>query len=85
MANNRKAVSYVREPGANKFAPYAEKFAGFIRAVAEAKTSGCDLILIDEPWVIGDTYEEITESLSHLGGSDVGLCVVSARKAPWNN
>ena len=85
MANKRKAVAYYRERESNKDTLYATKFAGFVRAVAKAKESGCDMIIIAEPWVIGDTYEEITESLSHLAGSDVGLCIVSARKAPWNN
>jgi hypothetical protein len=85
MAKNRKAVAYARDREANKDAPYAVKFASFIKSVAEAKAGGCDMIIIAEPWVIGDTYDEVIESLSHLAGSNIGLNIVNARKTPWNN
>jgi hypothetical protein len=41
--------------------------------------------LIAEPWIIGDNYEEITESLAHLSGTGIGLQIVTAPKTPWNN
>jgi hypothetical protein len=80
MPKKQKVISYFRKPGANKYAPYATKFAGFIRAVAKAKATGCEAILIEEPWVIGDTYEEITESLSYLAGTVIGLCIITSRQ-----
>ena len=85
MAKKAKVISYTRDREANKDAPYATKFAALIQAIAEAKTFGYDTILIAEPWVIGDTYEEITESLSHLAGMGIGLQIVTAKNAPWNN
>lgn len=86
MAKNLKVIPYVRERDfLTKDAPYATKFADFITKVAQAKATGCDCILIAEPWVIGDTYDEIIESLSHLAGTDLCLTIATARKAPWNN
>jgi hypothetical protein len=86
MAKNQKAMAYAREREAhNKDAPYAEKFADFIKIVAQAKATGCEIIIIAEPWVIGDTYDEVIESLSHLAGTSIGLNIVTAGKAPWNN
>ena len=80
-----KIIPYVRDREADKDAPYATKFATFIKAVNDAKATGCSDIVIVEPWVIGDTYEEITESLSHLSGTGIGLQIVTAPKTPWNN
>jgi len=80
-----KAIPYVRDREANKDAPYEIKFATFIKAVADAQATGCNIILIVEPWVIGDTYEEITESLARLSGTGIGLQIVTAPKTPWNN
>jgi len=80
-----KIIPYVRDREADKDAPYATKFATFIKVVNDAKATGCSDIVIVEPWVIGDTYEEITESLSHLSGTGIGLQIVTAPKTPWNN
>ena len=55
MANNKNAVVYTRDREAHKNAPYPIKFENFIKAVCEAKGTGCALILVAEPWVIGDT------------------------------
>jgi len=86
MSKGTKAIPYVRERAEDGgHVPYTEKFADFIRTVAQAQASGCDAIMIAEPWVIGDTYEEVIESLSQLGGTGVGLHVATSGKASWNN
>jgi hypothetical protein len=85
MADNQKLLPYVRDREANQDAPYATKFATFIEAVANAQATGCTAIVIMEPWVIGDTYEEITHSLSHLSGTGISLQIVTAPHTPWNN
>ena len=82
MAQKAKAIPYIRDHEVNPDAPYATKFATFIQAIVEAKTFGCDIILIAEPWVIGDTYEEIAENLSLLGRTGVHLQVVAVKNAP---
>ena len=77
MNQKSKGVSYVRGPETrNQDTPYELKFKGWIECVAEAKAKNAQFILIAYPWVIGDTYEEIIESLSRLAGSGVGLQIV---------
>jgi hypothetical protein len=78
-AKYQNVVVYIRERGVNDDSPYAAKFASFIQAVAEAKSNGCGVIRIAAPWVIGDTYDELTKSLSHLAGTGVSLLVVPVR------
>ena len=85
MADNQKLLPYVRDREANQDTPYATKFASFIEAIATAQATGCTAIVIMEPWVIGDTYAEITHSLSHLSGTGIGLKIVTAPHTPWNN
>lgn len=43
--------------------PYEQKFSDFMRMLAETKE---DVVLIHHPQVIGDTYEEIVESVNRL-------------------
>ena len=77
MPENQKAVAYVRAPetrGQNRV--YDEKFSGFLQSIAEAKANGIENLVISSPWIIGDTYEEILESLSRLAGSGIALHVV---------
>ena len=80
-----KIIPYIRDREANKDAPYTTKFAPFIKIINHAKATGCTAIVIVEPWVIGDTYSEIIESLSHLSGTGIGLQIVSAPHTPRNN
>ena len=48
-----KIIPYIRDREANKDAPYATKFAPFIKIINHAKATGCTSIVIVEPWVIG--------------------------------
>ena len=58
---------------------YEEKFANFIRLCSEAKAKGATQVSVALPWVLGDTYEEIIESLARL--ADAGLLLhVAARE-----
>jgi dihydrodipicolinate synthase/N-acetylneuraminate lyase len=52
---------------------YETKFAEFIRMCRDAKTSGLKVIVVAHPSVIGDTYEEIIESLSRLAEADLSF------------
>lgn len=60
---------------------YEKKFANFIRLCSEAKANGVSQVIIPYPWVIGDTYEEVIESLSRL--SDAGLSLHIAARKDW--
>ena len=52
---------------------YEDKYAGFIRLCAETKGSNVKHVLVAAPWVLGDTYEEVIESLSRLAESGLLL------------
>ena len=85
---NRKplGIAYAREhPLQNQNIPYEQKFAGFIKTIAQAQSAGAEYIIICEPWVIGDTYEEVIESLSRLAGTKIALQIVERRINPFAN
>ena len=64
---------------------YEKKFADFIRLCLEAKANGASQVTVAYPWVIGDNYEEVIESLSRL--ADAGLClhIVARENSPSQN
>ena len=77
MTDKQKALSYMRGPETiGQRLPYEEKFGAFVQAIAEAKSKGVDILVIAAPWVIGDTYGEVIESLSRLADSGITLHVV---------
>lgn len=57
------------------------KFADFIKLCSEAKVAGTRQVLIGYPWVLGDTYEELIESLSRL--ADAGLTLQIGARKDW--
>jgi hypothetical protein len=61
-------------------AGYEDKFAGFIRACAKAKSEGVAYVLVAAPWVLGDTYDEVMESLSRLANAGLALHVAERGK-----
>jgi len=60
---------------------YETKFADFSRLCAEAKANGTAQIIIGYPWALGDTYEELIESLSRL--ADAGLTLHIGARKDW--
>lgn len=55
---------------------YEKKYADFIRMVQDAQRLGVEAVVVDQPWVIGDNYEEIIESLSRLAEANLALKIV---------
>lgn len=62
-------------------AGYERKFADFIKLCSDAKAVGQTQVLVGYPWVLGDTYEELIESLSRL--ADAGLTLHIAARKDW--
>ena len=60
---------------------YEKKFAEFIRLCSEAKSKGVTQVAVAFPWALGDTYEEMIESLSRL--ADAGLLLHIAARKDW--
>ena len=61
---------------------YEQKFAEFIKVCGKANPSGKDVLIIDHPEVIGDTYGELVESLNRLGDAGLNLSIVSRKDRP---
>ena len=60
---------------------YEQKFGDFIKLCSEAKAAGTHQVMVGYPWVLGDTYEELIESLSRL--ADAGLTLHIAARKNW--
>ena len=60
---------------------YEKKFADFIRLCSEAKSKGATQVVVAFPWALGDTYEELIESLSRL--ADAGLLLHVGSRKDW--
>ncbi len=61
---------------------YEQKFAGFISVCEKADPSGKDVLIINHPEVIGDTYDEIVESLNRISDANFCLAIVSRKDRP---
>jgi hypothetical protein len=86
MNGKSKGVAYARDPQTrNQDAPYEIKFSGWIKSIARAKAGDAQFVISTYPWVIGDTYEEIVESLSRLAGSGVALHIVQRNAKAKDN
>lgn len=57
--------------------PYEQKFADFIRLLAETKE---ELVLIHHPRVTGDNYDKIVESLNRLADAGKHLAIVPKKE-----
>jgi hypothetical protein len=57
--------------------PYEQKFANFIRLLAETKE---EAVMIHHPEVLGDDYAEIVESLNRLADSEKMLRILPRRE-----
>ena len=62
--------------------PYEQKFAAFIEVCGKANPSGKDVLIINHPEVIGDTYDEIVESLNRISDANFCLAIVSSKDRP---
>jgi hypothetical protein len=55
---------------------YEEKFAEFLRQCKRVKEQGAITVIVRYPETLGDTYEEVVESLSRV--AELGLQLVVA-------
>lgn len=56
---------------------YEKKFASFITMCQKAKKDNIPTVIISHPQVVGDTYEEIIESLACLAEAGLSLQITS--------
>jgi len=64
---------------------YEKKFANFIRLCSEAKSRGAEDVIVAHPWVLGDDYDEVIESLSRLADAGLKLNVAARNHSPGQN
>jgi len=55
---------------------YETKFENFIKLCATTKAKGATEVIVAAPWVIGDAYDEVIESLSRLADAGLALHIV---------
>jgi hypothetical protein len=73
---SEQAISYVRDRGVPGDSPYEDKFAGLIRATRDARRDKIGTIVVAAPWVLGDDYGEVLESLGRLAIANLKLAIV---------
>ena len=74
--NKRNIAAFTRAPQTrNQVMPYAQKFSGLIKLCNSAKFDRIQNVMVACPWVIGDTYEELIESLSRIAEAELALIV----------
>ncbi len=59
---------------------YEEKFSTFIQMCKTAKEKEGEGVLIYQPEVLGDTYEEIVKSLNYLADAELVLRIAPRKK-----
>ena len=57
--------------------PYERKFSDFIKLLQETKE---EVVMIHHPEVIGDTYDEIMESLNRIADAKKQLLIVPRKE-----
>ena len=60
--------------------PFEQKFAEFVRVCRESKVTGIGSVEIAHPQVLGDTYEEVIESLNRLADAGLELEIADSRR-----
>ncbi len=78
---SNRTASFTRPPETRgKNLPYDQKFSVLIEVCNDAKTEGVENVMVVCPWVIGDSYEEVVESLSRIAEAGLALLVVERDK-----
>jgi hypothetical protein len=84
--NQKRMAAYKRDPETRNAAkPYAQKFKGLIELCNQAPANGVTEIVVTWPWVLGDSYEEIVESLARISDAHLALHVVQRGQPPSAN
>jgi len=55
---------------------YEDKFKGFIKAIEQMQVDKVSTMIVSEPKNIGDSYEEVVESLNRIGEAGLSLSVL---------
>jgi len=67
----------VKSNGDHKRTAYEEKFADFIKMLAE---TDAEVVIIHNPQALGDDYDEVIESLNRLADAEKSLKIVPRKE-----
>lgn len=62
--------------------PYEEKFADFIKHIEQARKANVGHLVVCFPQVLGDTYEEMVESLERIADAGLVVDIVPRKNRP---
>lgn len=60
---------------------YEKKFGDFMKMCDDARKERVSVVIVSHPAVLGDSYEEIIESLSRLAEANLSLRIVGRERA----
>lgn len=83
--HHEKATTFKRHWTMSTPPGYEQKLADFIKLCAYTKAKGIREIVVGYPWVLGDDYEELIESLSRLEDAGLSLHVGVRKEWPSRN
>lgn len=55
---------------------YEKKYQALLRRIQEAKKNGITLFVVSEPQELGDTYDDMIESLNRIADADLNLAIL---------
>lgn len=61
--------------------PYEQKFGNFIKLCEEVRKNGVDVVVVANPRVLGDDYDELVESLNRLAEAGLKLVITNTHRA----
>ena len=64
---------------------YESKFADFLRLCEAAKKNHWGGVTLAYPWVLGETYDEVMESLSRLAAAGLSLTIAKPNRVGDEN
>lgn len=78
---SNRTAGFTRLPETRgKNIPYNQNFSALIQLCNNAKADGVVSVVVVCPWVIGDSYAEVIESLSRIAEAGLALLVVERDK-----
>ena len=69
------------DTGAGISVTYEKKFGDFMKMCDDAQKERVSVVIVSHPAVLGDSYEEIIESLSRLAEANLSLRIAGRERA----
>jgi len=81
--SKRLAATYKRDSATRgESIPYERKFGRLIDLCEDARSKQFENLIVAWPWVLGDTYDELLESLSCIADAGLARHIVKDTPTP---